>query len=205
MRPRRLELPRTNRSGRPSTTYASCGCGWRRPDRANRGVCWTHWTRWKGWMLSRLLSGPLRNLPALQRRLSHTRARGSSTSWSVPVSRGTRRSPARKAFERVRIAPDSTKSLRTPFCATVASPSWLLSGPPARFCRGRWWIVERDEVPISVTLAIRASRSSSPSGRDKRLRGGALAGGCRGRWLLSRDGDHASNSVPESLILTLDA
>jgi len=56
VRPRGLEPPRTNQSTRPSTKYAPCRYPEQRLDRANRGVCWTHWTRWKRSMLSRLLS-----------------------------------------------------------------------------------------------------------------------------------------------------
>jgi hypothetical protein len=56
MRPRRLELPRTIRSTRPSTLHPACRCFCPRPNRPNCEVSWTYWTDWTRWMLSRVLS-----------------------------------------------------------------------------------------------------------------------------------------------------
>jgi hypothetical protein len=52
MRPRRLELPRTNRSTRPSTLLGARRSVDRCPDRPNRGCPWIDRTHWTGWMLS---------------------------------------------------------------------------------------------------------------------------------------------------------
>ncbi len=56
VRPRRLELPRTIRSTRPSTRITRRRWVFWGPTPANRGVFCTDWTPWTEWMLSRVLS-----------------------------------------------------------------------------------------------------------------------------------------------------
>jgi hypothetical protein len=102
LRPRGLEPPRTIQSARPSTTFTSCGCSEQRPDRANRGGCWTYWTQWKGWMLSRRL----RTAPALV-------AQNGRTAVSSPLAEegsSTMAGPRRPSIDRY--APNSVPTAR---------------------------------------------------------------------------------------------